>query len=305
MASRGRLVSASRLTKLFAGLLPALCVAPVIAAPTLPTADFDRIPQGILDQMSDSTKAIGFPGLKWPGSTVTVAFNGGDPSIYPLIEAAASEWTSQGGRLKFSFKRLDGSWRTWSDTDITPAADIRIGFFTDPQRNGYWSAVGMLARRVNAAEPTMNYGKMKTTLLEFAGGANPQKWHDSYAHSVILHEFGHALSLNHEHFHPQCQADLKLQDAVYSLMGPPNRWTYQQALYNMDAPTYFGVLKSQPGASIVSVSPNSDRASVMLYSFKDTFYKSGAASPCRPSGALGYATSLSAQDRAYYLTNYG
>lgn len=304
MASQVSLARATRLLKLFAGLLPALCIAPVIAAPTMPAAQLDRIPQGILDQMSDSTKAIGFPGLKWPGSTVTVAFNGGDPSIYPLIEAAASEWTSQGGRLKLSFKRMDGSWRTWSESDVTPSADIRIGFFTDPKRNGYWSAVGLLARRVNAAEPTMNYGNLKTRLVPFTGGQNPQGWRDTYSHSVILHEFGHALGLNHEHFHPQCQADLKLQQAVYWLMGPPNLWTYQQALYNMDAPTYFNVLKSQAGTSNVSISPNSDRASVMLYSFKDSFYKSGAASPCRPSGAQGYATSLSVQDRAYYLANY-
>jgi len=296
--------SAAQLSILLAGLLTTLASAPAIADPPMPAAPLDRIPQGILDQMTDSTKAIGFPGLKWPGPRVTVAFNGGDPSIYPLIEAAASEWTSQGGSLTLSFKRADGTWRTWSESDLTRAADIRIGFFTDPQRDGYWSAVGLLARRVNAAEPTMNYGNLKTLLLPFKNGANPQGWRNSYSHSVILHEFGHALGLSHEHFHPKCQADLKLQNAVYWLMGAPNSWTYQQALFNMDWPTYLNAMKSQAGTLTVSSSPNSDRASVMLYSFKDSFYKTGAASPCRPSGPSGYATELSAQDRAYYLANY-
>ena len=263
-------------------------------------AYLDKIPPGTLSEMSDATKAVGFPKLSWPIPTVNVAFNGGDPELYALIESTASEWTSNGGRLKFSFRRSDGTFRTWSESDSTRAADVRIGFFTDKDRNGYWSAVGTLARRVNAGEATMNFGDLGTTLSAYYGGKNPTPWLKSYAHSTILHEFGHAIGLNHEHFHPQCQADIKLTETVNWLMGPPNEWSRQQAMYNMDATTYFKSVAAKP-----NITPEIDKASVMLYSFQDSFYTLGVNSPCRPSGPLHYATDLSAGDRYYYAASYG
>lgn len=268
-------------------------------------AYLDKIPLGTLSEMTDATKSVGFPGLTWPTPVVTVGFNGGDSSLYALIESTASEWTANGGRLRFSFRRSDGSYRTWSESDVSAAADIRIGFFTDKDRNGYWSAVGTLARRVNASEATMNFGGLGTSLSQYYGGANQAAWNRSYEHGTVLHEFGHAIGLNHEHFHPECQADLKLQQAVSWLMGPPNSWKLEQAMFNLDANTYFKAMATQTGSSPVSMTPKIDQASIMLYSFPDNFFKSGAKSPCRPSSPLHYATVLSAEDRHYYADNYG
>jgi hypothetical protein len=255
--------------------------------------------------MTDPKRSVGFPDVTWPTPVVTVGFNGGNPSLYALIEATAAEWTANGGRLQFSFRHSDGTYRTWSEIDIKPAADIRIGFFTDQPRNGYWSAVGTLARRINASEATMNFGNLGTTLSQYYQGANIAGWNQSYAHGTVLHEFGHAIGLNHEHFHPECQADLKLEEAVAWLMGKPNRWTYDQAMFNMDATTYFKAMATQTGPRPLSITAKTDQASVMLYSFSDSFYKSGTKSPCRPSEPLHYASALSLDDRLYYSANYG
>jgi hypothetical protein len=146
----------------------------------------------------------------------------------------------------------------------------------------------------------MNFGDLGTTLSDYYGGKNHAAWLTSYAHTTVLHEFGHAIGLNHEHFHPQCQKDLKLMDTVNYLIGPPNNWSRQQAMYNMDAKTYFATVSAKP-----AMTPKIDQSSVMLYSFPDSFYNSGVNSPCRPSGALHYATELSADDRHYYAVNYG
>uniref|UniRef100_UPI0035C95FED hypothetical protein n=1 Tax=uncultured Sphingomonas sp. TaxID=158754 RepID=UPI0035C95FED len=270
----------------------------------LAAGKLDRIPVATLREMTDATKAIGFPGLAWRAPVVKVAFNGGDTRLYPLVEAAASEWTSQGGRLSFSFRGPSGAYRTWRENDTAPAADVRISFFTDKERGGYWSSVGVLARRLPAAQPTMNLGDLGTTLSRYYGGANAAEWGGSYAHSVILHEFGHALGLNHEHFHPQCQADLKMQQVLDYLTGPEIGWKLEQAKFNMEAANYFSEMSDQTNSMPVSMPPNIDRASVMLYSFPDDDFKSGSRSPCRPSGASGYATVLSSGDRAYFKRNY-
>ena len=288
-----------------AALLAAWAAGTAAAQPdSAARARFDRIPAGTMLQMTDATRAVGSPGLVWPGKIVTIAFNGGDPAVYPLIESAASEWTANGSRIKLSFRKADGSFRTWRENVVTPQADIRIGFFTDPRRDGYWSVVGKLARRINPNEATMNFAELGMALSPYYNGARRDEWFRSYSHSTILHEFGHALGLSHEHFHPKCQADLDIEAAVTSMRDEPNNWSEDQARYNVDARTYFASLASQPGTGSVTFSPTSDRASVMLYYFPDAMFRSSTTSPCRSSEPDGYATALSTQDRLFFRNNY-
>lgn len=266
----------------------------------------DSIPAPLFQKMFRSHQLVGSPGLAWKKQRIiTVAFNGGSDPLYQLIEQAAKEWTALGGQLSFSFKESNGAYRKWRYDDKSPVANIRISF----DDSGYWSLLGVLAKNVDPGEPTMNFKGFPSDLERYINGENAYDWGKSYARATILHEFGHALGLSHEHFNPKCQEDLKLSEIVQYLKGPPNNWSEEQALFNMDAQFYIKALARQAGEqeSKLVTSPDTDRSSIMLYLFSDTYYKSGSRSPCKPVGDQGqkWVTKLSAGDKKFYLANYG
>lgn len=66
-------------------------------------------------------------------------------------------------------------------------ADIRISF----SQPGNWSYFGKQAKNIPSLYPTMNLGSLRTPLRE------------AEHRRVVLHEFGHALGLVHEHQNPK------------------------------------------------------------------------------------------------------
>jgi hypothetical protein len=276
------------------------------AAGQMPTRELDSIPSKLLAKMlRGGHRLVGSPGLTWKNQQViTVAFYGGSNDLYQLIESTANEWTALGKKLTFSFKTSSGKYRQWTPKDTGPSANIRIAF----DSSGYWSLIGVLAKNMDPSDPTMNFAGFPEDLSKYYGGANSDDWHISYAHTTILHEFGHALGLSHEHFNAGCQADLKLPDIIKFLEGPPNNWTEEQARFNIDAKYYAEELGKQAGPSISKLieSATTDQSSVMLYLFSTTYYKSGDTSVCRPIGDHGqeWPTTLSTGDKEFYLDNY-
>lgn len=275
----------------------------------------DAMPRDIFTEMTSGRALVGSRNLGWDNDIITVAFNGGSEELYRLVEATGPEWTRSGGRLSFSFRDRNGNYRRWSYSDRTSSADIRISFREDAQVHGYWSVLGRLAESVSPNKPTMNYGKFPTDVAPFFGRENSVEWMRSYYRYTILHEFGHALGLSHEHYHADCQSDLLLSNAVSYLIGPPNNWEYEPARYSMDANFYFTAMKdlvaggdAQARASLFQLSPRIDQASVMLYSFANVpdgyLFRSGSQSLCKPTNPVGFATSLSAGDTAAYLSFY-
>jgi|GEM_PF-6709443 len=277
------------------------------SGPSVSTSSWalDSIPPTLFQKMFRSHKLVGSPGLAWKKQRgITVAFNGGSNDLYQLIEKTANEWIALGGQLSFSFKDETGKYRKWTPNDKSPAANIRIAF----DNTGYWSLLGVLAQNVDPGDATMNFGGFPNDLQKYFHGQNSAEWRTSYEHTTILHEFGHAIGLSHEHFNQQCQKDLRIDTIINYLIGPPNNWSQEQARFNIDAQYYSTILAQQAGPleSKLITSPTTDQASVMLYVFPVSYYKSGGASVCKPIGDHGqdWPTTLSEGDKQFYLANY-
>lgn len=145
---------------------------------------------------------------KWkPGRTLRIAFMDGDPAVQAKVQAIALEWT-EFANIKLEF-------------GDDPDAEIRISF----KMAGSWSYIGTDALLIPKNMPTMNYGWL-----------TPSSTDEEY-HRVVLHEFGHALGMIHEHQNPDAVNHIKWDiDALKDYYaGPPNNWTEAQIRTNLIA----------------------------------------------------------------------
>ncbi|KAK8054969.1 hypothetical protein PG993_000196 [Apiospora rasikravindrae] len=115
----------------------------------------------------------------WPVETreLKVRFLDGTPEYKRRVEQLVTEhYNTLPMRLRFVFLG-------WEDTSTS---DIRITFYT-----GYNSSyVGLDNRNRPQNEPTMDLNMNQSTA--------------AWVQHIVLHEFGHALGLKHEHQHPDC-----------------------------------------------------------------------------------------------------
>jgi serralysin len=127
----------------------------------------------ICTELGDSSLgATGREDLYWKKNTLRVFFVDGNDYQRNKVTRFASEW-SKYANVKFAVEANEN------------ASDIRVSF----KSGGSWSYVGTDAEK-HKNQATMNFGWFdeETTDLEFQ--------------RVILHEFGHALGLVHEHLSP-------------------------------------------------------------------------------------------------------
>ena len=144
---------------------------------------------------------------RWPdGQQIRVKFLEGDESLRERVKAVAVRWTGP-DMAKLTFEWVEGG-----------ESDIRIAF---EQGNGSWSYLGTQCQDIPDDEPTMNYGWL-----------TPDS-DDDEINRVVLHEFGHALGLIHEHQNPQGGIDWNEPAVIADLSGPPNNWDEQTIRHNV------------------------------------------------------------------------
>lgn len=141
------------------------------------------------------------------GRTLTIRFMDGEESLQKRVAAATHEWTKH-ANIKFDFG---------NHAD----AIIRVAFI---QGAGSWSAVGtdaLVEEWFPKNEPTMNYGWLEPSSS------------DEDVMSVVLHEFGHALGLIHEHQQPAAAIQWNKELVYRQLGGPPNNWNRNTVDHNV------------------------------------------------------------------------
>jgi serralysin len=198
-----------------------------------------------------------------PHRRLSVGFIGGSDIVRKRVADIARMWSAVvAGGVTFDF---------WLGQNVAPgSADIRVSFVLN---NRSWSYLGTDARN-HPSEATMNLGWLTEDLSE------------DRARSVVLHEFGHALGLIHEHQNPYKAIDWNIPNVVADLSGPPNNWDPDTIKQNMFS-------RYEPGDLFATdVDPNS----IMMYPIKPSWTNDGF--------SVGFNTDLSPYDIALVKAAY-
>ncbi|MGD9531092.1 MAG: hypothetical protein AB7V44_30475 [Pseudonocardia sp.] len=230
---------------------------------------------------------------RWvPGSRVRVAFLDGTDELHEKVAGATAQ-ISESCNLELDFGRTaGGSYRRWTPSDATYAAEIRVSF----DLGGYFSLIGTDSadRTVGGPGDTVG-GRPGQRSLNLGGYATalPARWE-----GTVRHEFLHALGFSHGHqnLRGPCEQEFRWDDdagyvptqdargmyvkdangrrpGIYTyLAGFPNGWSRAKVDHNLRT-------VDDPAETVGAF----DRKSIMLYSFADFFYQSSP-SPCTPTG---------------------
>jgi len=198
---------------------------------------------------------------KWDkGSTINVAFIDGDGSVQQRIKDVVKAWTAPDtANLKIVF------------VNDPKKADVRVSF----KYSGSWSTIGTSCRTVPQNQPSMNFGWLTP--------ASP----DDELRRVVLHEFGHALGLIHEHQNPGTAIPWNKPNVYRDLGGPPNNWDTATIDHNM----FDAYSKTEKNYTKV------DPTSIMMYPIPASWVTD-------PKFAAGLNSNLSATDKNFVHQQY-
>ena len=201
---------------------------------------------------------------KWsPGQTLRVKFLGGDDFVQSKVKQFATEWANHCS-LKFEFV-------------TTGTAEIRVNFI---QGKGSWSLMGKSSARYSVNINTGNvYVSNSGTTMNFG-------WFNSYTTDqefsrTVIHEFGHAIGLIHEHQSPEAGISWN-KPAVYNYYSETQGWTKAEVDQNI----FRRYSKSETQFSAY------DKYSIMHYAIPAFLLLD-------PTQAVGWNTSLSATDKSF------
>lgn len=144
-----------------------------------------------------STTAVTFPDKYWKnGQTIRVKFLQGSESQKQFVMTTLREWMNV---VNLKFVKVDGG-----------ESEIRVSF---DQNDGAWSYIGTDALSISDNEATLNLG-----------------WVDK---GVVLHEFGHAIGMGHEHQNPKGGIKWNEANVIKDLSRPPNSWDLVTIRHNV------------------------------------------------------------------------
>lgn len=226
------------------------------------TSSVDTQPEG----PQGLTRAALFRRKKWrPGQIIEINFLDGDPYVHERVREAARIWTHY-ANLTFEFRaHANGAGRA-SDSDIRIAFDLR---------GGCWSVIGTDCRAPRyRGKSTMNFGWLTHDTS------------DEECLAVVLHEFGHALGLIHEHQQPASGIQWNREAILAQLSVPPHCWT--------DADVEFNIIRAFTDRD--SNYTDFDPDSIMIYPIPATWTLDGY--------SVAANTTLSAVDKRFLSEEY-
>jgi len=154
----------------------------------------------------EATKGVILTEAKWPlGTTIQVSFLDGE-DLGDVVMRHANEWLRR-TEAELTFER------------VKAGGQIRVSF----RYAGSWSSIGNSCLEIkDDSVPTMNFGWLRR--------ADAQE-----ARRVVLHEFGHALGLLHEHQSPAAEIEWDKDRVVTDLQAGPG-WTAEVIDRNLFVP---------------------------------------------------------------------
>lgn len=208
----------------------------------------------------------------WTKPFIFIGFINGTPELKQVVKEVIAEWTTF---ANVGFIVDDNSNYTGD------SADIKILFGA----NSHNSYVGIDAwtefvRNQGKTHPTMNLGYLNSQLRSSDGRILP------WVKGTVLHEFGHALGLQHEHQNPAGGIQWNREAVIKDLGGPPNNWNNEIIENNI-----FRALSRNK-----TQFTQYDRSSIMHYSFPASWTLNGVAVPDN--------NELSETDKAFVSTVY-
>ena len=216
-----------------------------------------------------------------PGQKITVSFIDPDAPQWKKkwVEKVITENLQPVLNLKLVFGNL-GS-----------AADIRITF----SREGAYSRLGKNSTWRDSRMPeSMNFGWLDEpysgsfTWKNVTYNFQPSRFRsNNEVGAVVLHEFGHAMGMIHEHQNPQGGINWNVAAVQKYFRGPPNYWSNNDIDQNV---------LSKYSASLLNAS-NFDPKSIMLYAFPASLTNDGV--------STNYNTKLSQLDTQWLQKVYG